>query len=179
MKKQQYRVKQKKVVFSKGPIHLVDCLVRLSSGRTLSRQIIEHPGSVVIIPRFEDGTYGLVRQFRFAARCDLWEFPAGGIEIKENLRQAAARELSEEIGYHPRQLKKLLSFYPSPGISSEVMHLYLAEKMVPRKRPHDEDEEIEMKKFSPAQILTMITKQTIVDAKTILGAYFLKGLGNF
>lgn len=179
MKAQNFRVKQRKVVYSKGPIHLVDCLVRLSSGRTLSRQIIEHPGSVVIIPRFEKGLYGLVRQFRFAARCDLWEFPAGGMETGETLKQAAARELSEEIGYHPKQLKKLLSFYPSPGISSEVMHLYLAEKMIPLKREHDEDEEIEMKKFTARQIMTMISKKTIIDAKTILGAYFLKGCGNF
>jgi len=51
--------------------------------------------------------------------------------------------------------------------------------MIPRKRPHDEDEEIEMKTFSPGQILAMIAKHTIVDAKTILGAYYLKGQGNF
>lgn len=179
MKKKLYRVKQRKVVFSKGPIHLVDCLVRLKSGRVLSRQIIEHPGSVVIIPRFPDGSFGLVRQFRFAARSNMWEFPAGGIEPKENLRQAAARELAEEIGYHPRALKKLLSFYPSPGISSEVMHLYLAGKLTPYKLAHDEDEEIELKAFSGKQILAMIAKGTIVDAKTILGAYLLKGLKHF
>lgn len=177
MKPKPYRVKTRKVVFSKGPIHLVDCAVKLQSGRVLSRQIIEHPGSVVIIPKFSAGRYGLIRQFRFAARADLWEFPAGGIEPGENLRQAAARELSEEIAFHPSRLRKLLSFYPSPGISSEVMHLYLAENMSPRKGEPDEDEEIELKIFSPAAIFKMIRSGQIADAKTILGMYYLKGTG--
>ena len=176
-KKKAYAVKSRKVVFSKGPVHLVDCEVRLSSGRILSRQIIEHPGSVVIIPRFEDGRYGLIRQFRFAARQNLWEFPAGGIEPGENLRQAAARELSEEIGQHPRKLKKLLGFYPSPGVSGEVMHLYLAESMIPRQGTQDEDEEIELRLFRGKEILSMIQRGKIIDAKTILGIYYLKGQG--
>ncbi|MBU3758708.1 MAG: NUDIX hydrolase [Candidatus Omnitrophica bacterium] len=177
MKSASYQVKKRKVVYSKGPIHLVDCEVKLSSGRVLSRQIIEHPGSVVIIPKFGAEQFGLIRQFRFAARTDLWEFPAGGIEPSENLRQAAARELSEEIGYHPRKLTRLMSFYPSPGISSEVMHLFLGENLTPRKGEPDDDEEIELQVFSAPEIFKMIQRKKIVDAKTLLGMHFLKSTG--
>lgn len=173
VKKTDFSVSKKNIVFSKGPIHLVDCEVHMGSGKILSRQILEHPGSVVIIPRFSKNRYVLIRQFRFAAGEWLWEFPAGGIEEGETFKQAASRELMEEIGYRPGKMRKLLSFYPSPGISSEVMHLFLAEELRPKKEPPDEDEEIEMQIFSVKDIDEMITKGKIQDGKTILGFYLL------
>ena len=109
-----FHVKKRKVIFSKGPIHLVDCEVAMPSGRMLSRQILEHPGCVVVIPRIKKDRYILIRQFRFEARDWLWEFPAGGIEKGESLTQAARRELIEEIGYRPKRLKKLLQFFSFP-----------------------------------------------------------------
>lgn len=168
-----YYVKQRKVVFSKGPIHLVDCEVKMPSGNLLSRQIIEHPGSVVIIPRIAKDRYILIRQFRFAARGWLYEWPAGGVEKGESLRGAASRELMEEIGYKPKRLKKMLSFYPSPGVSGEVMHLFLADGLTPKTAQGDEDEEIEIREFTAKQIRDMIRRGRIVDAKTILGFQFL------
>ena len=171
-----YKVESRKVVFSKGPIHLVDCEVSMPGGRVLSRQILEHPGSVVIIPRISRDRYLLIRQFRFAARGWLWEIPAGGVEKGETFAQAARRELIEEVGYRPRRLKKLMHFYPTPGVSGEIMHLYLAEDLVPDSAEKDEDEEIEVHEFSPAQIERLIKKGTIIDAKTILAFYFLKAI---
>ncbi len=175
-KEKRFSVKKCKVVFSKGPIHLVDCEVRQGE-QVLSRQIIEHPGSVVIIPKTKKGDYILIRQFRFAARGWLWEWPAGGREAGESLRQAASRELTEEIGYKPRKLKKIVSFYPSPGISSEVMHLFLGEGLVPCRTQGDEDEVIEVKTFTSAQIARMIRSGAIQDAKTILGFLLLQARG--
>ena len=172
--KQSYRVKTRKIVFSKGPIHLVDCDVSLSTGRILSRQILEHPGSVVMIPLLDSRQCLLVRQFRFAARGNLWEFPAGGIEPNENLRAAASRELAEEIGFRPGKLTRLTSFYPSPGISSEVMHLYLAESLTPHQEEKDEDEEIEVRAFPLKELEKMVLDGKIADAKTILGVFYLK-----
>lgn len=175
-RKRTFKVKTRKVVFSKGPIHLVDCEVRMPDGRILSRQILEHPGAVVIIPRVGKSKFLLIRQFRFAARDWLWEWPAGGIEPGENLTAAARRELSEETGFKPRRLKKILEFYPTPGISAEVMHVFLAEDLFPCEAECDEDEEIEVREFSLAQIGAMIKQRKIRDAKTILGFYALKEL---
>ncbi len=168
-----FKVRKRKVIFSKGPIHLVDCDVRVPSGRVVSRQIIEHPGSVVMIPLISRNRIILIKQFRFAAECDLWELPAGGIEKGETLRKAASRELTEEIGYRPGRLKKLLSFYPSPGISGEVMHLFRAEALKPASAVGDEDEEIECAEFSLREVDEMIQRRKIIDAKTILAYYHL------
>ncbi len=172
--KEKFSVRARKVVFSKGPIHLVDCDVAMPSGRVLSRQILEHPGSVVIIPKIAKDRFILIRQFRFAARSWLWEFPAGGVEKGESLKKAASRELMEEIGYRPQRVRFLLKFYPTPGVSGEVMHLYLAEKLIPRWGRQDEDEEIEAHAFTAGQIERMIKQKKIIDAKTILGFYYLK-----
>lgn len=169
----RFKVKKRRVVFSKGPVHLVDCKVRVGD-RVLSRQILEHPGSVVIIPKIGPDRYLLVRQFRFAARQWLWEFPAGGLERGESLTEAAVRELMEEVGYRPRRLKKLLKFYPSPGISSEVMHLFLAESLVRETAIKDEDEEIEIHEVSSATIVRMIRSGAICDAKTIISFFYIR-----
>ena len=175
-KNRSFRVQSRRVIFSKGPIHLVDCSVRMSGGRVISRQVLEHPGAVVILPRVARDRYILIRQFRFAVRKRLWEFPAGGIEPGESLKQAASRELIEEVGLKPRHLRKLLHFYPTPGISGEIMHLFLAEGLNPAVGFPDEDEEIEKKIFSLAEIARMIRAGVINDAKTILGYFYLKGL---
>ena len=175
MKNKTYKVSSRKVIFSKGPIHLVDCDVRMPDGKVLSRQIIEHPGAVVIVPRYHKNKYVLIRQFRFAARDWLWEFPAGGIEKGENLRKAAERELIEETELRPRKLTKLFSFYPTPGISSEVMHLFLAEKLESENcYEKDEDEDIEVAAFSFSEIEKMIRQGKIADGKTLLSFYYLK-----
>ena len=176
-RKKKYKVTRRRVVFSKGPIHLVDCIVRMRNGRSLTRQILEHPGSVVMIPRVSPGRYILVRQFRFAAGDWMWEFPAGGREPGESLKAAASRELREEIGFRPKKLRRLFSFFPSPGISGEIMHLFLAEDLVPGRGTPDEDEDIEMRIFTAAAIRRMIRSGQIVDAKTLLGFYHLERKG--
>ena len=171
--KRTFRVKRRRVIFSKGPIHLVDCAVQMPDGRILSRQVLEHPGAVVIIPKIRRGRYFLIRQFRFATRDWLWEFPAGGVESGESLKQAARRELIEECGLRPRRLTKLVQFYPTPGISGEIMHLYLAEDLVPDHAEGDEDEAIRKREFSLGEIGTMIRRGVIRDAKTIVGFFYL------
>lgn len=147
----------------------------MPGSRRLSRQILEHPGSVVVIPRISAGAFLLVRQFRFAAKRWLWEFPAGGLEKGETLVAAARRELIEEVGYCPGRLRKLGQFYASPGISSEKMHLYLAEDLTPAFAECDEDEEIETRKFSLGAIGRMIQSGSILDAKTIVGFFYIRG----
>lgn len=170
-----YQVQSRKIVFSKGPIHLVDCLVSVDGQKPLSRQIIEHPGAVVILPKAGRDKYILIRQFRFAAKDWLWEFPAGGIEKGETRKAAAKRELMEEIGLKPGKLTQLISFYPTPGVSGEVMHLFLAEKLTPGFAEKDADEDIEQRVFTLSQIGRMIHRGQIKDGKTILGYYLLKG----
>lgn len=169
----RYRVFNKKVIFAKGPIRLVDCKVRTPHGKVLSRQVLAHPGCVVIIPRTAEGKYILVRQYRFPVERRLWEFPAGGREPGETFSGAAQRELAEEIGMKAGKLRKLLHFYPTPGVSGEKMVLYLAWDLLPQSGEKDEDEEFEIRQFSPGEIRRMISGGKIVDGKTVLGFFYM------
>lgn len=169
MAKKRYRVLKKKIIFSRGPIHLVDCDIHTPHGKVLSRQILEHPGCVVIIPKTKTGKYILVRQYRFPLGKHLWEFPAGGRESGESFPAAAKRELMEEIGMCPGRLKKLTAFYPTPGVSAEKMHLFLAWELLPKIAEKDEDEEFEIGQFTLAQLGRMIARGQIVDGKTLIG----------
>ena len=169
-----YRVVSKRKVFGKGPIQVLDCDVQVGRKPSLSRQILEHPGSVVIFPQLSPKYFILIRQFRFAVGGWIWEIPAGGIEKNETARQAARRELAEEIGFIPQKLIKLHSIYPTPGISAETMHLFLAQGLCVNKKKGDEDEEIEISCFELDQIGQMIAKGQIADAKTIVGYYAIR-----
>jgi len=174
MAKKQYHVFKKRVIFSKGPIRLIDCKVRTPQDKVLSRQVLEHPGCVVIIPRTDAGKYVLVWQYRFPLEKYLWEFPAGGREAGESFPQAAKRELMEEIGMRPGKLKKLLAFYPTPGVSGEKMHVFLAWGLEPAVAQKDEDEDFELGTFSLSEIGRMIRRNEIVDGKTLIGFFYLK-----
>ena len=171
-----FKVTRRKLIFSKGPVHLVDVDVKMSNGKVLSRQILEHAGAVVVIPRISKDQFVLIRQFRFAAKSWLWEWPAGGLEKGESLKASATRELMEEAGYRPKKLTQICDFYPTPGISGEIMYLFLAENLVAETAEQDEDEEIETAVFTLDEIGAMIRKKKIIDGKTILGFYLLKEL---
>lgn len=165
------KVLSRKVLMKINSSVLVRC--RIKAGKqTLTRVSVEHPGCVVVIPRLGPNQFLLVKQYRYAARGWIWEFPAGGVEKGESLRGAAKRELMEEAGYRPGRLKKMLSFFPTPGISEEKMHLYLADNLKPAYAKKDEDEEFELKKMSLGEIGEKIRKGIIEDGKTIL-AYLL------
>ena len=175
----KFKTLSKKIVYKKGPITLVDCEVVMPNGIKLSRQILEHPGAVVIIPKLGPDRYVLIRQFRFAAKDWLYEFPAGGIEKGEDVKKAASRELMEEIGYRPGKLKKAVQFYPTPGICAEVMYVYLAENLTPQTAEADEDEDIEIFEVSLDKIGRMIKAGKIKDAKTIIGYFYLRNPESF
>ncbi len=144
-------------------------------GVETTREILYHPGSVVVIPHMPDGRLILVRQYRYAARQFMWELVAGGLEKGESPRQGARRELMEEAGYRARTLKKLIEFYPSPGILSEKMHLVEAWDLTPAQGTPDEDERIEVGFFTLNDIVKMIRAGKIHDGKTLVGILWLAG----
>ncbi len=140
-----------------------------------TREVVYHPGSVVVIPHLADGRLILVRQYRHAVQENLWELVAGGMEPGETPRQSARRELLEETGYHARTIKPLLDFYPSPGILSEKMHLVEAWDLTPSTGQPDEDERIETGFFTVDKLLKMIKRRELRDGKTLVGLLLLLG----
>ncbi len=175
MIEKRVRILKKKTLIKLNRSVLVECHLQVGKQRFF-RQSIEHPGCVVIVPQIQRGRFLLVKQYRYAARGWMWEFPAGGIEKGESVINAAKRELTEEAGYAAGSLKKLLAFFPTPGISEEKMHLFLARNLKPAYAEKDEDEEFEIREFNLKQIGKMIKTGKIEDAKTIIGFACVNGL---
>ena len=104
--------------------------VKLPNGAVGTREWINHPGASVIIPLLPDGTVGLIRQYRYAAKDDFIELPAGKIDAKENAEQCANRELEEEIGYKANKISFIADIHPAIGFTNELMSIYLAEDLI-------------------------------------------------
>jgi ADP-ribose diphosphatase len=133
------------------------------------REVVVHHGSVVIIPRLPNGNILLVRQYRYPARKRLWELVAGSMEPGESVVRAARRELQEETGYRAGTLKRLFSFYPSPGFLTEKMHLVEARDLKPSEANPEDDERIEVGEFSKNQLGKLLREKRIIDGKTLVG----------
>ncbi|MGC4120712.1 MAG: NUDIX hydrolase [Myxococcales bacterium] len=100
-----------------------------SRGAQVRRDVVVHPGATVILPLLDGDRVCLIRNQRVTVGEELLEIPAGTLEPPEPPQECAARELAEETGYRARRWKKLAEFYPSPGVLSEKMHLFLAEEL--------------------------------------------------
>src|SRR5262249_40327011 len=117
-------------------------------GFALTRAVVHHPGSAVVLARDSRGRILMVRQFRVPAKQFVWEFPAGKIDPGENALGAARRELKEETGFTARRWKKLVDFWASPGFLGEKMSIYLAEELKPGAAQPMDDERIERRWFT-------------------------------
>jgi len=143
---------------------------RFPDGRDHEVAVVRHPAAVVVIPIDRDGRVILIRQFRAALDRQLWEMPAGSVDRGEPAEVAAARECEEEIGLAPRRVKRIGSFYPTPGYCDEEMIFFVASELEQpaADSPHrpDEDEDIEPRAFAVADARAMVARGEIVDLKT-------------
>lgn len=139
----------------------------LSNGRLVSREVVEHPGGVTILPLHEDNTVTVVRQFRYPFQKVVTELPAGKLEHGEDPRLAALRELSEEAGVVPDELIDLGCIYVSPGITNEVLHMYLARGLHLGESHPDEDEFLEEERIPFATLAQQVMSGEITDGKTV------------
>lgn len=138
-------------------------------GKRNTRDIIEHPGAVVLIPLDHAGRLILVQQWRRAANRILIEFPAGTLELNELPKNCAQRELQEETGYKAQELISLGGFYSAPGFCTEFLHLFIAKNLHISVLPPDDGEEIDLLTVTLDKTLEMIDNGLICDAKTIAG----------
>src|SRR5258708_14329200 len=103
-----------------------DEVIEAGGGRAI-REVITHPGSVVVLPVLPDRRILLIQQYRHATRQYLWELVAGRMDPGETPKVAAARELIEETGYRAKRFRIFLDVFPTPGFLEERMFLLLAE----------------------------------------------------
>lgn len=140
------------------------------------REIVEHNGAVGIVAITTENKVVLVRQYRKAVEKELWEIPAGKIEIGENPKECAIRELKEETGYSAENMKLIHKFYTSAGFSNQKIYIFLAENLIQGERDLDEDEFLEVHEIDKDEVYNMIARNEIEDAKTSIGMLLIKEL---
>ena len=138
-------------------------------GFEITRAVVQHGGSAVVMPVDDKGRVLLVRQYRLPSRRFMWELAAGRIDPGETVLQTAKRELKEETGLRAKKMTKLAEFWASPGFLAEHMTLYVATGLTAGEQTPMDDERIETRWFTMNELETMIEKGQIPDAKTLIG----------
>lgn len=142
--------------------------VQYPDGRIADVDLVRHAGAVAILPMDADGNLVLIRQYRHAIGAMFLEIPAGSLEAGEEPEDCARRELREEIGMAPGWLRQLGAFYPAAGYTDELLRIFLAGELMADALEGDEDELIEIERFSPERVLEMAATGEIQDAKTLI-----------
>jgi ADP-ribose pyrophosphatase len=170
------RVLSRRVVF-RGPIfYLTSERIKEPSGVTVRRDMIRHPGSVVVMvvdDSHREPRLLLARQYRYAADERLWELPAGRVDRGESELDGAKRELMEETGYTAKRWRLAMRFYVSPGFLDETMAVYVASDLQRGQARPEEDEVIAKRFFPLSAAVRMVMSGKIRDAKTIAGVLWL------
>lgn len=158
-------------IFNGKVIHVVKDDVALDDGKTSIREVVIHRGGACVALKDKDGKFFLVKQYRYCHEKEMFEFCAGKLEIDETALTTVYREAEEELGYSIKNVKSFGYIIPTCGYSSEKIYLYYAEVNEKVERHLDEDENIDIYKFSFDEIKEMIRKEEIDDAKTIALMY--------
>jgi ADP-ribose pyrophosphatase len=141
--------------------------LKTPAGRETKLEIVEHGGSVVIIPVDDENNLLFVRQYRHAAGKDILELPAGTRDEDEPYEECAAREIREETGMEAGKLDKLGEFYLAPGYSTEFMAVFLATALKENPLQADDDEFLEVEKIPIKKAMKMAEQGEVPDAKSL------------
>jgi ADP-ribose pyrophosphatase len=141
--------------------------LKTPKGDETKLEIIEHGGSVVVVPIDNDGNLLLVRQYRHAAEQDLLELPAGTRDEDEPFEECAAREIREETGMEAGKLQKVGDFYLAPGYSTEFMTVFLATGLSHNPLEADFDEFLQVEKIPLKKAVELFQSGEVLDAKSL------------
>ncbi len=150
--------------------------VKLPNGETSTREWIDHPGAVCLIPILPDGNICLIRQYRYGPGAEFIEIPAGKLDADEDPLDCAHRELEEETGYRANKLTFLTNIHPAIGFSNEKMWMYLAEDLVESITNLDQDEFLELLPTPLEDAMNWVWSGKITDVKTIIGILWAEKL---
>ena len=160
----------KKNVVYKGKVLDFCCdEIELPNGQRATREYLDHPGAVGVVPVLPGDVIVMVRQYRYPVEQVTLELPAGKLDKGEDALKCVARELKEETGYTAKKITPLLDYWPTPAFANEVLHLYVAEGLTAGALSPDEDEFIEKVELPLADALDLIRRGRIKDSKTLVG----------
>ena len=162
-----YQTLQSEAIYQGRAFRVRRDQVRLPDGQLSRLDIVEHVGAVTILPLDDQGRILFVRQYRHPAAQELLELPAGTLEPGEPPEACAGRETREEVGQAAGEIRKLGEFFLAPGYSTEYMHVFLATELRPDPLPSDHDEFLSVEAYSYEEVLQMVERGEIQDAKTL------------
>lgn len=161
------------IVLFQGKRFRVEQVVQTTpDGVEHAKEVVRHPGAVTLLPLLDDGRICFVENFRVSVGQTLVELPAGTLEPGEDPLEAARRELAEETGYRAGRIERLATFYMSPGVLDERMHLFLATSLVAGRLSLDAGEDIRPLLCTWSEALAMLADGRICDAKSIAGLLY-------
>jgi ADP-ribose pyrophosphatase len=150
--------------------------VKAPDGHIAVREYLKHPGAVMIVPLFDDGSVLLERQYRYPLRRSFVEFPAGKIDAGESLLACAQRELLEETGYEAGEWTHLGGFHNAIGYCDEKIEVFLARGLARiADKNTDAGEVLEVFNAPWRELLDWTRDGTVTDVKTIVGVLWLRG----
>lgn len=149
-------------------------IVRLPDGKQAGREYVLHPGAVMMIPLFDDGTVLMERQFRYPIGEVMVEFPAGKLDPEEGAQRCGERELLEETGYRAARWDYLTRIHPVISYSTEFIDLFLARGLTAGQAALDDGEFLETFITPAGQVIDWVRQGRITDVKTIIGAFWLE-----
>ncbi len=161
-----YQYRNPKVLFKGKRIDVLSVEADHPRGGVIKREVVSHPGAVVILPFLDAETVVLIKNERYVVQKTLLELPAGTLEVEDTL-ECAARELEEETGYQAKKITHLFDFYTSPGFCNEIIYAFLAEDLTFVGQNLDETEKITTVELKFSEALQMIKEGEISDGKTI------------
>ncbi len=163
-------------VFSGRVLRLTKDTVRLENGDISEREVVHHRGGACVLALTPGRAVYLVRQYRYAIGCEMWELPAGKLEPGEDPFDAARRELTEEVGVTADRWRSLGAFFPTVGYCTEAIHMYIATDLHPAAMHLDTDEFLEPYLLPLDEVVQRILRGEIQDSKTIIGCLKAKAL---
>ena len=155
--------------------------VRYPDGSTGELEIVRHPGAAAVVPIASDlgsadPTLLMIRQYRYATGGELWEIPAGRLAHPgEDPEACARRELQEEVGVVAGKVQRLTTVWTTPGFTDEAIHLFMAHDLTPTAHSREADEFIDVVPKALSEVLEMVGRGEVCDAKTVVGILYMAG----
>ena len=155
--------------------------VRFPDGSSGELEIVRHPGAAAVVPVASDlgsadPTLLMIRQYRYATGGELWEIPAGRLAHPgEEPEACARRELQEEVGVTAGKVQRLTTVWTTPGFTDEAIHLFMATELTPTAHSREADEFIDVVPKALSEVLEMVGRGEVCDAKTVVGILYMAG----
>ena len=158
------------IVYQCKRFNVEEAVYENDEGKTITRFHVKSPEAVVILPVTKEGKIVFVKQFRTAIGNKMViELPAGKVDPGEEPAETAIRELHEETGYIARDMKYILSYYSSNGLTDEKLHLFVAKDLEEKTLQElTEDEDIEVVEMFPEEAMNMILNHTQENGHSLI-----------